>query len=153
MLRTEAPLLCACRRPAYQFEAERIEGAVNIPTFRPVAGKGKWDILKKVAMGALAMKATGQRCIFSRPPCDTPAYVTLRNSRWRLVIELRERSRILAGGSAHQDVTLWNNRPRSLKARQQRALQDLERRQQSSRSKCLSAPAEGDSDFGKKAAG
>ena len=50
------------RRPAYQYEAERIEGAVNISTFRPVAGKGKWDVLKKIAMGALAMKATGQSC-------------------------------------------------------------------------------------------
>ena len=127
---------------------------MNIPTFRPVAGKGKWDILKKIAMGALAMKATGQRCISSRPPCDTPAYVTLRNNRSGLVIELRERSRIWeAGGSAHQDVTLWNNRPRSLRAPLQRALQDLERRQQNSRSKCLSAPTEGDSAFGKKAAG
>ena len=48
-----------CRRPAYQYEAERIEGAVNIPTFRPVAGRGKWDVIKKIAMGALAMKATG----------------------------------------------------------------------------------------------
>lgn len=37
-----------------------MEGAVNIPTFRPVAGKGKWDVIKKIAMGALAMKATGQ---------------------------------------------------------------------------------------------
>ncbi|CAL5229841.1 g13249 [Coccomyxa viridis] len=45
-------------RPAYQYEAERIEGAVNISTFRPVAGKGKWDVIKKIAMGALAMKAT-----------------------------------------------------------------------------------------------
>ena len=51
--------LCPCRRPAYQYEAERIEGAVNIPTFRPVAGRGKWDVIKKIAMGALAMRATG----------------------------------------------------------------------------------------------
>ena len=51
-----------CRRPAYQYEAERIEGAVNISTFRPVAGKGKWDVIKKIAMGALAMKATGLPC-------------------------------------------------------------------------------------------
>ena len=52
---------CACRRPTYQYEAEHIEGAVNVPTFRPVAGKGKWDIIKKIAMAGLAMKATGQQ--------------------------------------------------------------------------------------------
>ena len=51
---------CAYRRPTYQYEAEHIEGAVNVPTFRPVAGKGKWDIIKKIAMAGLAMKATGQ---------------------------------------------------------------------------------------------
>ena len=56
-----------CRRPGYQYEAERIEGAVNISTFRPVAGKGKWDVIKKIAMGALAMKATGQPCTFFPP--------------------------------------------------------------------------------------
>ena len=60
MYHSQLNLYCVCRRPAYQYEAERIEGAVNIPTFRPVAGKGKWDVLKKIAMGALAMKATGQ---------------------------------------------------------------------------------------------
>ena len=62
LLRAERLLrrVAACRRPTYQFEAERIEDAVNIPTFRPVAGKGKWDVIKKIAMGALAMKATGQ---------------------------------------------------------------------------------------------
>ena len=35
---------------------------MNISTFRPVAGKGKWDVIKKIAMGALAMKATGLSC-------------------------------------------------------------------------------------------
>lgn len=56
---TAVCFFCPCRRPAYQYEAEHIEGAVNIPTFRPVAGRGKWDVIKKIAMGALAMKATG----------------------------------------------------------------------------------------------
>ena len=48
-----------CRRPAYQSEKERIEGAVCIPMFRPVAGTDGWNRLKKVVMGSLAMAATG----------------------------------------------------------------------------------------------
>ncbi len=51
-------------RPAYQFEAERVAGAVNVPMFRKVAGTGNWDNLKKVVMRfGLAMEATGAPCI------------------------------------------------------------------------------------------
>ncbi|CAL8469212.1 g8753 [Coccomyxa elongata] len=45
-------------RPEYQYNIEHIEGAVNVPMFRKVAGSSAWDRLKRVAMGALAMTAT-----------------------------------------------------------------------------------------------
>ncbi|KAK9845919.1 hypothetical protein WJX81_005977 [Elliptochloris bilobata] len=46
-------------RPAYQFERERVAGAVNVPMFRKVAGNGPWDNAKKVVMRfGLAMEAT-----------------------------------------------------------------------------------------------
>lgn len=45
---------------AAQFKKEHIEGAINIPLFRPVAGNGFWDNLKKGVMKfGLAMVATG----------------------------------------------------------------------------------------------
>ena len=51
-------------RPAYQFEREHVEGAVNVPMFRKVAGSSNWDNLKRVVMRfGLAMEATGA------PPC------------------------------------------------------------------------------------
>jgi hypothetical protein len=47
-------------RPAYQFEREHVEGAVNVPMFRKVAGSSNWDNLKRVVMRfGLAMEATG----------------------------------------------------------------------------------------------
>jgi hypothetical protein len=43
-----------------QFQKEHIEGAINIPLFRPVTGTGFWDNLKKGVMRfGLAMVATG----------------------------------------------------------------------------------------------
>lgn len=47
-------------RPTYQFERERVAGAVNVPMFRKVAGSGPWDNAKKLVMRfGLAMEATG----------------------------------------------------------------------------------------------
>ena len=47
-------------RPAYQYERERVAGAVNVPMFRKVAGTGPWDNAKKLVMRfGLAMEATG----------------------------------------------------------------------------------------------
>eukprot|EP00884_Botryococcus_braunii_P023268 jgi/Botrbrau1/9625/Bobra.0131s0005.1 len=46
-------------RPEYQYKKEHIEGAINIPLFRPVTGTGFWDNLKKGVMKfGLAMVAT-----------------------------------------------------------------------------------------------
>ena len=53
-----------CRRPEYQYEMECIEGAVNVPMFRKVAGSSPWDRIKRIAMGALAMTATGEQLVF-----------------------------------------------------------------------------------------
>jgi hypothetical protein len=47
-----------------QFEKEHIEGAINIPLFRPVAGNSFWDNLKKGVMKwGLAMTATGMSTV------------------------------------------------------------------------------------------
>ena len=47
-------------RPTYQFERERVAGAVSVPMFRKVAGSGPWDNAKKLVMRfGLAMEATG----------------------------------------------------------------------------------------------
>jgi hypothetical protein len=61
----------ARRRPAYQYEKERIAGAASVPMFRPVAGSDNWSRLKKVVMGSLAMAATGDNSLFfsTRKPC------------------------------------------------------------------------------------
>lgn len=51
-----------------QFEKEHIEGAINIPLFRPVMGNGFWDNLKKGVMKwGLAMTATGESAVICDP--------------------------------------------------------------------------------------
>jgi hypothetical protein len=46
-------------RLAVDFEKEHAAGAVNAPLFQFTAGDAPWDRVKKVAMGALMMRATG----------------------------------------------------------------------------------------------
>lgn len=46
-------------RTADAFEAESIVGSVNVPLYGPVKGDGMYDNIKRIAMGALAMTATG----------------------------------------------------------------------------------------------
>lgn len=46
-------------RVADKYEEDHIKGAVSIPLFRPVQGDSMMDNVKRLAMGAFAMKATG----------------------------------------------------------------------------------------------
>lgn len=47
-------------RVPWDFEKQRIEGAVSVPLFRGVAGKSVWDSAKRLVMAVgFAMKATG----------------------------------------------------------------------------------------------
>ena len=53
-------LLVDCRVP-WDFEREKIEGAVSVPLWRGVAGKTAWDTVKRAVMAVgFAMKATGK---------------------------------------------------------------------------------------------
>lgn len=45
-------------RLAVDFEREHPEGALSIPLFRPVEGRGPFDNLKRLAMASFAMQAT-----------------------------------------------------------------------------------------------
>jgi len=45
-------------RPTYDFEAEHIEGSINVPLFQPVQGDSMMDQVKRFAVGFMAMKAT-----------------------------------------------------------------------------------------------
>lgn len=51
-------------REERQFNAQHIEGAVNVPLFRPVMGNSPFDIAKKLAMAAFAMQATERNPAF-----------------------------------------------------------------------------------------
>ncbi|KAK3250867.1 hypothetical protein CYMTET_39778 [Cymbomonas tetramitiformis] len=46
-------------REAKQFEQCHIDGAINVPMFQPVQGNSTFDNLKRLAMAAFAMQATG----------------------------------------------------------------------------------------------
>ena len=63
---SQQELIAGCRRPEYQYEMECIEGAVNVPMFRKVAGSSPWDRIKRIAMGALAMTATGGQLLLPK---------------------------------------------------------------------------------------
>lgn len=48
-------------RVEWDFEREKIEGAINVPLWRGVAGKTAWDTVKRAVMAVgFAMKATGK---------------------------------------------------------------------------------------------
>ena len=50
-------------RSPWNYEAERCQGAVNLPLFVAVAGKSFWDSAKKVIMRVgMNMRATGMYC-------------------------------------------------------------------------------------------
>ena len=55
----EGALLVDCRVP-WDFERQKIEGAISVPLWRGVAGKTAWDTFKRAVMAVgFAMKATG----------------------------------------------------------------------------------------------
>ena len=55
----EGALLVDCRVP-WDFEKQKIEGAISVPLWRGVAGKTTWDTIKRAVMAVgFAMKATG----------------------------------------------------------------------------------------------
>lgn len=45
-------------RLAEDYEVEHAEGAINVPLYRRTAGNETWDVMKKLFLGFLAMKAT-----------------------------------------------------------------------------------------------
>jgi hypothetical protein len=48
-------------RVAWDYERQKVEGAVNVPLWRGVAGKTPWDTVKRAIMAVgFAMKATGR---------------------------------------------------------------------------------------------
>ena len=53
-------------RVPWDFEKQRIEGAVSVPLFRGVAGKSGWDTAKRFVMAVgFAMRATGVLLLIS----------------------------------------------------------------------------------------
>lgn len=71
-------------RVPWDFEKQRIQGAVSVPLFRGVAGKSAWDSAKRLVMAVgFAMKATGMPdscCTFHGLKCLASTLISILQS-------------------------------------------------------------------------
>lgn len=84
-------LLVDCRVP-WDFERQKIEGAISVPLWRGVAGKTTWDTIKRAVMAVgFAMKATGRvaRSTSSEQCHDSSTFSSCIRSAQRSTIALK----------------------------------------------------------------
>ena len=107
-------------RPADDFEREHIDGAVNVPLYRPVEGRDTMDNLKRIAMAFFAMRATERNPKFAEEakaslPAGCPLVVTCNTGGYlEVTIDKKRGGKVVKSFEDKERVFGWESR--SLKA-------------------------------------
>ena len=107
-------------RPADDFEREHIDGAVNVPLYRPVEGRDTMDNLKRIAMAFFAMRATERNPKFAEEakaslPAGCPLVVTCNTGGYlEVTIDKKRGGKVVKSFEDKDRVFGWESR--SLKA-------------------------------------